>query len=69
MAEHGVPAIDYDEALLCCRQQLLTALAFWTITLRPAQGMPDMQPERTTLEYLRRLTTAMDDLDSLDSFS
>jgi hypothetical protein len=68
MHEYGVPPISEDEAWKNMRQQLLTALAFWTITLRPAPGMPDMQPERTTHEFLRRIYAAMDDHDALDSF-
>jgi hypothetical protein len=31
--------------------------------------MPDMQPERTTHEFLRRLYAAIDDHDALDSFN
>ena len=68
MAELGVPKISEDEAWKNLRQQLMTALAFWTITLHPAPGMPDMQPERTTHEFLRRLYAAIDDHDALDSF-
>lgn len=68
MAELGVPRISLDDAWVNLRQQLFTALAFWTITLRPAPGMPDMQPERTTKEFLRRLYAAVDDHDALDSF-
>lgn len=69
MQELGVPRISEDEAWVNLRQQLMTALAFWTITLVPAPGMPDMQPERTTKEFLRRLYAAIDDHDTLDSFS
>jgi aminoglycoside phosphotransferase (APT) family kinase protein len=65
----GAPKISVDEARHNCRQQLFSVLAFWTITLRPAEGLPDMQPERTTYEYIKRLTAAMDDLNSLDSFN
>lgn len=50
------------------RAQLMTVLAFWTITINPAPGMPDMQPRDSTLEFIRRIATAMDDLDSLDCF-
>ncbi|MEJ2459065.1 MAG: hypothetical protein P8Y58_13380 [Novosphingobium sp.] len=46
----------------------MTVLAFWTNTLNPAPGMPDMQPRDSTLEFIRRITIAMDDLDTLDSF-
>ncbi len=69
MAERGVSCEPLADIWLNLRQQLLTALAFWTITLRPARGMPDMQPLRTTREFLRRLLIAMDDHESLDSFS
>ncbi|MET0986982.1 MAG: phosphotransferase [Steroidobacteraceae bacterium] len=58
----------FDSLLLNCRQQLMSVLAFWTITMNPAPGMPDMQPRDSTLEFIRRITTAIDDLDSLDSF-
>ncbi|WP_197277185.1 phosphotransferase [Sphingomonas profundi] len=68
MAERGVPRTSEDEAWAALRQQLMTALAFWTITLVPAEGMPAMQPERTTHEFLRRLLAAIDDHDVLDSF-
>jgi hypothetical protein len=68
MAELGVPKISLEEALLYCRQQLFTALSFWTITLVPAPGMPPMQPERTALTFIERLTAAIDDLDAVDSF-
>ncbi|MET0988094.1 MAG: phosphotransferase [Steroidobacteraceae bacterium] len=60
--------LDFDELFLNCRQQLMSALAFWTITMNPAPGMPDMQPRDATLEFIRRIAAAIDDLDSLDSF-
>jgi hypothetical protein len=68
MAERGVPRVSEAEAWKNLRQQLFSALAFWTITLRPAPGMPDMQPERTTREFLRRLYAAIADHDALQSF-
>lgn len=68
MAERGVPRTAIDEAMTYCRQQLMTALAFWTITLRPAPEMTDMQPERTTWKFLERLYAAIDDHDALDAF-
>lgn len=64
----GGPMIGFDEAFTHYRQQLMTALTWWTITLSPAPGMPDMQPRDITLEFIRRIATAMDDLDTLDSF-
>ncbi|NWK97917.1 hypothetical protein DM806_20095 [Sphingobium lactosutens] len=68
MERHGVPKIDFDEAFLNVRQQLMTAFAFWTITMCPTGDMPDMQPVRTTVEFLKRMGTAIDDYDVLDSF-
>lgn len=68
MAERGVPREPIDQVWTALRQQLMTALAFWTITLRPAEGMPDMQPLRTTREFLNRLLVAIDDHGSLDAF-
>jgi len=50
------------------RQQLMTALGFWTITLRPAPEMADMQPEKTTWKFLERFYAAIDDHDALDAF-
>jgi thiamine kinase-like enzyme len=64
----GVPRISDDEAWGYLRQQLFSALAFWTITLRPTPGMPPMQPEETSRTFLNRIYTAIDDLDALDSF-
>jgi len=68
LAAAGGERPGYDDALTNVRQQLLSALAFWTITLRPTDDMPAMQPERTTFEFIRRMATAIDDLDSLSAF-
>lgn len=68
LAARGGERIGFDEALRYCRQQLLSTLAFWTITLRPAKDMPPMQPDSTTLCFIERIAAAMDDLDALDSF-
>lgn len=68
MVDHGVPQVSFDDAWSNCRQQLFSALAFWTVTLRPADDMPDMQPESATYEFIKRLATAIDDLDAIDSF-
>jgi thiamine kinase-like enzyme len=67
MEERGVPREPIDQVWNALRQQLMTALAFWTITLRPAEGMPDMQPLRTTREFLNRLLFAIDDHAALDA--
>lgn len=68
MAEKGVAKIDFDDALRNVRQQMFTAFAFWTITMRPTDDMPAMQPEHTTLEFLHRMGTAIDDYGALDAF-
>ncbi|MDT4853709.1 Phosphotransferase enzyme family protein [compost metagenome] len=64
----GGPQVSFDEGWNIYRQQLLSALTWWTVTLTPPPGLPDMQPRDTTLEFIRRISTAIDDLDSLDAF-
>src|SRR6266566_725418 len=58
---------DFDLSFLRYRQQILHALAMWTITLCHSPLLPNMQPEDTTLTMIERITTAMADLDSIDS--
>ncbi|MFA5525061.1 MAG: phosphotransferase [Tissierellales bacterium] len=60
--------VTFDEVWSNYRQQLFTALAYWTITINPAPGMPDMQPRDVSVEFIKRITAAMDDVDSLGSF-
>jgi hypothetical protein len=60
--------VTREQALRNIRQQLMTVLAFWTITLRPAPEMNDMQPESTTLTFLERILAAIEDHDALDAF-
>jgi hypothetical protein len=62
----GGPKVAFDEAWDHYREQMLSALAWWTMTLTPAADMPDMQPYDTTREFIHRLAVAIDDLDSLD---
>jgi aminoglycoside/choline kinase family phosphotransferase len=62
----GGPRISFDEAWVHYREQLLSVLAWWTVTLTPSQSMPDMQPLDITLAFIERITHAMDDLESLD---
>lgn len=68
MAQRGVPATPFEEALTNVRQQMFTAFAFWTITMRPTADMPAMQPEHTTVEFLKRMGSAIDDYNALDAF-
>jgi len=58
----------FDESFRNYREQMVHALLMWTITLCHSPLLPDMQPEQTTLTMIERITTAMADLDSLDSF-
>ena len=66
LAAAGGPRVLFEEAWRHYREQMLSALAWWTMTLAPRPEMPDMQPEDTTLEFIRRLAVAIDDLNSLD---
>jgi aminoglycoside phosphotransferase (APT) family kinase protein len=59
---------DFDLSFLHYRQQILHALAMWTITLCHSPLLPNMQPKPTTFTMIERITTAMADLDSIDSF-
>src|SRR6266853_5017826 len=59
---------DFDLSFLRYRQQIVHALAMCTITLCHSPLLPAMQPEDTTLTMIERITTAMADLDSIDSF-
>lgn len=68
MASRGAQVPSFDEALVLVKQQLFTALAYWTVTLRHPPTMPDMQPEGTTREFIKRIATAVDDHDALESF-
>ena len=65
----GGPAVTFDEAWTHYRQQLMSALTWWTITLRPTKDLPDMQPADITLEFIRRITQTMEDVDTLGSFA
>ncbi|MGK2908210.1 MAG: phosphotransferase [Sphingobium sp.] len=65
---NGGPKISFEDGWLWYRQQLMTALTWWTITLHPAPSMPDMQPRDVTLAFIERITTAMDDVGTLDAF-
>jgi thiamine kinase-like enzyme len=63
----GGPLTSFGEAWTHYRQQLISALTWWTVTLTPPEGIPDMQPEDTTYEFIRRIAIAIDDVDSLAS--
>ncbi|WP_188823502.1 phosphotransferase [Novosphingobium indicum] len=64
MLSLGVEMPSLDEVITLFRRQLFTALAYWTITLRHPPTMPDMQPENATIEFIKRISTAIDDHDA-----
>lgn len=66
-AEHTGTRPDFDQSWRWYRQQVLHALAMWTITLCHSPFLPSMQTEATTLTMLERMSVAMVDLESLDS--
>ena len=71
--EAGAPTIGFNEAWNSYRRHLFTSLAWWTLTLTPSSGSseeapPDFQPKDACLEFIRRMSTTIDDLEALDSF-
>lgn len=68
LAVRGGERPDFDTAFRRYRQQLFAALAWWTGTLGQPPDAPFMQPPETSLEFIRRMAAAIDDLDALDSF-
>jgi hypothetical protein len=68
LARAGGPAIRFDDAWTYYRQQLFTALAYWTVTFNPNPEAPDMQPPATAIEFISRISQAMEDNESLTSF-
>jgi Ecdysteroid kinase-like family len=67
-ASAGGHAPSFDEAWRLYRINMMSALCWWTVTLTPSPGMPEMQPRETSLEFIRRMAHAVDDLDVLDLF-
>lgn len=61
----GGEAPDFDAAWTAYRQQSLFAYAAWAFTIGRAAYQPKMQTEETCLTLLERITTAIDDHDSL----
>jgi aminoglycoside phosphotransferase (APT) family kinase protein len=67
LREHCGVRLDFDQSFLHYRQQMLHALAMWTITLRHSPLLPNMQSEAMTLAMIERIGAAVTDLESLDS--
>jgi hypothetical protein len=73
LREEGGPNPGFDAAWLHYRQHLFTSLAWWTLTIAASSGSsdvpaPDFQPHDAALAFIHRMTTAIDDLEALDSF-
>lgn len=68
LREFGAAAPSFDDAWRIYRQQLFSALAWWTGTLGQPPEAPRMQPPEASREFIRRMTHAIDDLDALNSF-
>ncbi|WP_433734295.1 aminoglycoside phosphotransferase family protein [Nocardia sp. CA-129566] len=56
---------SFDDAWLLYRQQSMFAYAAWAFTIGRAAYQPKMQSTETCLTLLKRITTAIDDHDSL----
>ncbi len=65
VAQKSGVTIDADAAFTAYRRQMIAALLMWTPTLHHSPLMPDMQPRDTAMEMIRRITTAMSDLETL----
>jgi hypothetical protein len=60
--------VEFDVAWRWYRQQLLHALTDWTQTLCHPRVMPNSHDAHLTYTMINRITTAMADLETLDSF-
>jgi thiamine kinase-like enzyme len=63
----GGPALEFGPAWQRYRQQTFAALLMWTPTLCHSPMMPDMQPPEMSLEMIRRIATAIADLEAFDA--
>ncbi|MSP43029.1 MAG: hypothetical protein EXR08_06645 [Alphaproteobacteria bacterium] len=68
LAAAGGERIAFEDAWILYRQQFFAALAWWTGTLGQPPDAPLMQPAPTSMEFIRRMATAIDDHEALDSF-
>ena len=64
----GGARIGFEDGWNLYRQQLFSALAWWTGTLGQPPEAPKMQPPETSIEFIKRMSHAIDDLDALDAF-
>jgi aminoglycoside phosphotransferase (APT) family kinase protein len=59
--------IPLESAVVWYRQQLFHALHMWTQTLCHPRLQPNSQRDEMTYELMRRIATAIDDLDAFDA--
>lgn len=69
LAESGGKAPGFDQAWLVYRQQLPYGLSAWAFTIGRAAHQPKMHPPTTCRTMIRRLSTAVDDLGSLEALA
>lgn len=67
LAEAGGDALGFPTTWELYRRQTLGALVMWTPTHSPPAFLPEMQPKAMSTEMLRRILTAIDDLDAIDA--
>jgi hypothetical protein len=65
LGRSGGEVPSFDDAWLAYRQQSMFAYAAWAFTIGRAVYQPKMQSVETCLTLLKRITTALDDNDSL----
>lgn len=68
LQDAGITGVDFDLAWKLYRQNLFSALAWWTGTLGQPPEAPKMQPPATSREFIRRITHAIDEVDALAAF-
>ncbi|MEY2942263.1 MAG: hypothetical protein RLY97_277 [Pseudomonadota bacterium] len=67
LAAEGGPRVALPDAMRPYRLSLLSAFAFWTLTLKPDPAFPDMQPAATAKIFIERIGQAVADHDALDA--
>jgi len=69
LAEAGIQPPAFDDAFLAYRQQLPHAMFMWLATLGRHRLQQEFQPNDITIELVRRICTAADDLETLDAIN
>jgi hypothetical protein len=68
MEEGGVRGLSFDDVEKSTCRQLLIALPWWTCAIKTDGGSTVYQPQKETLEMIRRISIAIEDLDALERF-